>query len=416
MTHRRACRMILFSILMISLIPSSHSEEIPVDQGEVVDMSPESPAPWGLRHLSAPLVSIVRGTDHMYAPRNLRITTIPVGGYLDLFYVRSGFQKRFEQAEAPVTVILPSRLESSSRDTLIVRAFAEGYRQKSVTFKLGGKIDDVEMNLSPLPNSLIGVSHRYFAGRTTVSFLTAEPLTFRLQEANDGYGVILAETAISDEAKAGVAEIFSPLIAESYSQQLGEDLMVKLVLPAAAPGVEVRSRQSHDAPRDLHVFSVDLVPADSARERVESATRALADLRPSDVTGCALVFDGSLREALDSGPLARALRPDGSFTDRYTRAAMRRLGELSPNGSVELVDGSRLRPGNPLELEMAMSNAADARGFLALLRAFSSVLESDEAVRAESLRSLLAPEMVSSRFVQILNSAQGRERACVGSG
>ena len=231
--------------------------------GELLDMSPESPAPWGLRYLSAPLVSVVRGSDYMYAAREIVIHTTPAGGYLDLFYVRSGFQKRFEQAESPLTVLLPSRLETGSRDSLTIRAFAEGYRQKSITFSLNQKIGDLDLNLVPLPNRLDHVSSRYFAGRTTISFLTAEALTFRLQEASDGYGIILTETAISEDARISVSEIESPLIENSYSQQLGEDLMVKLVLGENSPILEVRSKQSYDAPRDFHVFGVSLVPSGS---------------------------------------------------------------------------------------------------------------------------------------------------------
>ncbi|MDE0884519.1 MAG: hypothetical protein OSB70_03180 [Myxococcota bacterium] len=383
---------------------------------EVLDMSPESRVSWSFRHLSAPLVSLVRGSDHMYAQRRILVTTTPSDAYLDIFYVRSGFQKRFEQAEAPVTLLVPSRLDAGPRDSLTIRAFAEGYRQGSVTFNLGDAAESVELDLSPLPNRLVGVSHRYFAGRTSLSFLTDEALTFRLQEADDGYGVILTETSISDEAAASVAEILSPFIAESYSQQLGEDLMVKLVLSQRAQDVEVRSRQSLDAPRDLHVFSVDLVLAESAKERVERATSGLGSLAPDDVRGCALLLDQSIREQLDSGDLARALRPSGSFTDRYVRAAMRRMGELSPGGGVEFVDGSQLHPVSSLELEMALGNAAGAKGFLSLLWAFANKIESTEEARVESLRSLLAPQMTASRFLEILNSAREREQSCLDSG
>ena len=304
----------------------------------------------------------------MYSPREITVRTIPASGYLDLFYVRSGFQKRFEQAEAPLTVILPSRLAAGPRDSVTIRAFAEGYRQKSVTFKLNEQIGAVEMDLAPLPNSLEGLSHRSFAGRSTISFLTSEALTFRLQEASDGYGVILTETAISDKARDAVGGIVSPLILEGYSQQLGEDLMVKLVLRREAGPVELRSRQSFNFPRDLHIFTVDLVSEGSDTSGVETAIESFASLSDSDVQGCALTFEGALRDELESGALARALRPSGSFTDRFLREAMRRLGELSPDGSIEFSDGTRLEPKDPIELELAMSTASGARGYLALLR------------------------------------------------
>ena len=277
-------------------------------------MSPETPAPWGLRYVSAPLISVLRGRDYMYAPREVTIETTPAGGYLDLFYVRSSFQKRFEQAEAPLKVILPSRVESGSRDSFTIRAFAEGYRQKSVTFRLSDEIRDVNLDLAPLPNRLDFLSHRYFAGRTTVSFMTSEALTFRLQEASDGFGVILTETAISEDAQQGVSELSSPLIAEAYSQQLGEDLMVKLVLRGRSSALEARSSQSFDAPRDLHIFKVDLVTANSSAKRVQRSLEALSLLARSDVTGCALEFDETLRESL-GGPWGSlgAIRCHGEF-------------------------------------------------------------------------------------------------------
>ena len=411
-------RVALFSALALVLFAPSGAwagDELGI-QGEVVDMSPETPVSWSFRHLSAPLVSLVRGSDHMYAQRRIVVTTTPAGAYLDVFYVRSGFQKRFEQAEAPVTLLVPSRLEAGSRDSLTIRAFAEGYRQQSVTFNLGDAAESLELDLAPLPNRLVAVSHRYFAGRTSISFLTDEALPFRLQEAGDGYGVILTETAISDEAGGNVAEIRSPLIAESFSQQLGEDLMIKLVLGESAPDVEVRSRQSRDAPRDLHVFTVDFILGESAKERVQRATTGLAELEVNAVQGCALLLDESIREQLDLGDLARALRPSGSFTDRYVRAAMRRMAELSPGGVVTFVDGSQLRPDSPLELEMALGNAAGAKGFLSLRPAFGAKIETTEEARLESLRSLLAPEMSASKFGEVLSSAGARELSCRDSG
>ena len=51
------------------------------------------------------------------------------------------------------------------------------------------------IDLSPLPNSLIAFTHTYFAGRGSLSFLTKEALTFRLQKSADGFGVVLTETA-----------------------------------------------------------------------------------------------------------------------------------------------------------------------------------------------------------------------------
>jgi hypothetical protein len=386
-------------------------EEIPAD---ILDMSPDKPAAWGPKYIAAPLVSIFRGAGYMYRPRELVVDTTPSGGYLDLFYVRSGFQKRFEQAEAPLTVILPSRLKAGPRDSLTIRAFAEGYRQESVTLKVSTSVDSVSIDLEPLPNMLNGVSHRYFAGRSSIGFLTKESLTFRLQEADDGFSVILTETAMTDDARESVESLRSPLIDEGYGQQLGEDLMVKVVLSEQGRGdrTEVRSRQSYNAPRDVYEFAIDLVPTDGGAGAVDAALAALADLGPDNVGGCALSFDDSLRRQLDPGSLARALSPQGSFTDPYVRAAMRRLGEVSVDGVVDFVDGSQYRPTEPIELEMSLSNAGAAKGFLALLDAFVTRLEASGESRSEALRSLVAPELPAAGFGEILQNARKAESGC----
>jgi hypothetical protein len=332
--------------------------------------------------------------------------------------MRSGFQKRFEQAESPVVVVLPSRLAAGPRDTFKIRAFAEGYQQQSVTFHMSDRFDEVNIDLSPLPNRLDGLAHRYFAGRSSISFLTREALSFRLQDADDGFAVILTQTAMSDEARHGVETLRSPLVDEAYGQQLGEDLMLKIVLVPGARGgaIELRSRQGYDVPRDLHVFSIDMIPADSAAVAVAAALDALAAIMPEDVSGCALSYDDRLRAGLDQGELARALRPQGEFTDRYLRAAMRRLGEISVDGVVDFTDGMQLRPQAPIELEMAINNAAHARGYLALLRSFVARLEPTGGDPREALRGLLAPEMPADRFDARLEDAEAAEARCVGAG
>jgi len=396
--------------------PLSADTRDPIDAGphDVVDMTPDTPPSWSFRYLGAPVIALFRGTDYVYAPRRVGIETTPADGYLDLFYVRSGFQKRFEQSESPVTVILPSRLEAGPRDAFTVRAFADGYRPKSVTIRLADRFGDVKIDLEPLPNRLEVVSHRYFAGRSSIDLLTPEALTFRVQQAEDGYALILNETSLGDSARASVESIRSPLIEEAYSQQLGSDLMIKLVLvdPSSRDSVEVRSRQGYDAPRDLHEFSLDLMPAESGATSIATALDALAALSTKDVTGCRMEFDDALRAELDAGDLSRALRPRGAFTDRYLRAAMRRLGEVSVDGVVDFVDGTQLRPEDAIELEMAIANAATAKGYLALLDAFVARLEADAGNRTTALQTLLAPESPTNRFESHLKRARDVAGEC----
>lgn len=406
--------LVLLLLCMFVVAPTAKPDEPDAPEMETIDMRPEEPPSWSMKHLSAPIVSIFRGPSHMYKQREFSIETTPAHGYVDLFYVRSGFQKRFEQADSPVRVIIPSRLEAGPRDSLTIRAFADGYEPTSVTFDVDDKVKDLRIDLEPLPNALEALDYRYFAGRVTLSFLTRQALSFRIQDSESGYGIILNETSISPEANSSVEAIQGPRIAEAYTQQLGKDLVVRVVLreDAARAGMELRSRQSYDAPRDLHVFEIDLVDESAKAASVDRALSSLAQVKASDVTGCAIVFDSTLRDQLDAGDLSRALRPRGAFSDRYLRAGMRRLGEVSVDQVVDFEDGTQLRLQSPLEIEMAISNAAGARGYLALLRSFVNRNETSPMARQQALRSLVAPQMSPKAFAKALSVADAAEARC----
>lgn len=382
---------------------------------EVIDMTPDDAVGWSLRNVAAPIGSIFQGgLGYWYSERSIEIDTTPSGGFVDLFYVRRNFQKRFEQAQAPVTVLLPPRIKASPRDALIVRAFHEGYRQQSVTVPVKSRKTKLVINLEPLPNMLVGVSHRYFAGRTSLVFLTAESPTFRVQDKTNGFGLILSETAQSAEATAALAGISSSMIESATSRQIGEDFLVTVKF-AGESDVELRSRLDHDPARDLYAFRLDLLPAKGKGESIEAALAALARLKTADIAGCNRVFDEALRDELDSGGLSRALTPKGAFTDPYVRAAMRRLGEVSPDDGAVKFDGVVVfRPTVPIELEVSLSQAAEARGFLALLRAFVRELEGSEH-RRETLRSLIAPEIDPLSFGVVMDKVEASERECAAS-
>ena len=130
------------------------------------------------------------------------------------------------------------------------------------------------------------------------------------------------------------------------------------------------------------------------------------------MSGCALRYEDTLREKLDPAGLARALTPSGSFTDPYLRAAMRLLGAVSPDGSVVLADGTTYRTDAAIELSAASSQAAEVRGYLALLRRFVTELEG-EPYRRETLRGLIAPEVGPAEFGAIVDESEAAERLCL---
>jgi hypothetical protein len=271
------------------------------------------------------------------------------------------------------------------------------------------------VELEPLANTLLAVSHRYIAGRGTLAFITTEALAFRVQERKGGFSVVLTGTRESSDAPGTIESVSSPQVESLRAQQLGQDLVVGVALSEAGSASTPRSRQHHDAVRGIHTFAIDLVPADGGAESVHRAKAALADLRREDVSGCALEFDAALREQLAPAALSRALAPDGSFTDPYLREAMKRLGTLSPDGAVTLTDGSRFRTAAPIELMAASSQGAQVKGYLALLRAFVAELESP-AARRSTLRGLVAPELAADRFDTKLAAAEQREQRCLAGG
>ncbi len=375
---------------------------------DTIHLIPDDKADWSPGNVFAFL-----RPGHNYGERFIQVDTVPSGALVDLFYIRSNFQKRYEQAEAPVKVILPLRVEAGPRDAVMIRAFLEGYRQKEATIRVSSTQDRVLLELEPLPNTLVAASHVYLAGRSSMSFLTKEALTVRVQNRTDGFGVILAETARGDEAGSTLDQVTSPHVKRVEAIQLGEDLLVQVDTDPAAGEYELRSRQSLDELRDLYVYSVEMVPADGGVEAVRKARGALAAIGAGEVSGCAARFDASLRGTLDASALSRALSERGAFTDRYLRAAMKRLGAVSPEGRIRMTDGGSFLGASPLELEAAMSQPGEAKGYLALLRAFVDRIEAPNH-RRSTLRGLIAPELPPDRFTEAMERAEAAERACRG--
>jgi hypothetical protein len=387
------------------------------DDYDVVELIPDEPPAWTPNNLFAPITGFFLGggPGYWYSKRVIEIETTPPGAVLDLFYVRRNFQKRYEQADAPVRVILPSRIEATDRDSLTIRALLDGYRQQETQVRVRSREEHIVIDLAPLPNSLIAFSHTYFAGRGSLNFLTKEALTFRLQKNDEGFGVVLTETGQSPAAGEAMRGVRSALVDSIKGQQLGEDLVVRVALSelGRSGDFDTRSRQSVDPVRGLHLFALDLVPHDGGAADVERARAALARIDSADVTGCALAFDQALREQLDPAAVARALTPSGSYTDNFVRAAMKRLGEVSPDGVIRMLDGSEFHGSIPIELMAAATQPESAIGYLALLRTFVAELE-PEAQRRHTLRGLIAPEQPQESFDGAMGVAEQRERGCLG--
>lgn len=385
-------------------------------EAEVVELIPDRRAGWGLGSLFAPITAFFKGgPGYWYDAREVVIDTTPSGAYVDLFYVRGNFQMAYEQAESPVRVVLPSRREAADRDSLMVRVMADGYQSKDSHIRIHSRTEKLEIDLDPLANTLERVNHFYLAGRGTLTFLTEEALSFRNQKADSGFSVVLTETACSSRAKDGISSMRSPLIDSLRSQQLGEDLVVQIALSGKAQEYEIRSRQSYDPVRRLHSFSLDLIPPEGGAAEIERSREILARIRSADVTGCAEIFDRVIQDELDPEQLARALTPKDRHMDRYVRATIERLGEVSPGQQVRLIDGTRFDVRVPIELSAATSQASRVLGYMALLRSFIFHLEAPDFQRP-TLKGLIAPEISSVQFDAVMDLAEASEAQCTAGG
>ncbi len=389
--------------LLFHSIGAANSESF-----EVVHLEPNENASWRMGRI----FSFLR-PGFYYEDRFIHVETTPPGADLDLYYVRANFQKRYEQSVAPAKIVLPRRIDAGDRDNVMIRATLDGFKGKEISLRVLGKETEVNIELDELPNTLRSVAHTYFAGRASLQFLTDEALTARIQEREEGFNLIMNETAKSETLEAELKQLHGALVDEVTAQQLGEDLMIRVELSSLGKkkSLDLRARQSHDPVRDVYRYALDLIPKAGATGEVERVKVALARLRASDVTGCALHFDAALRKALDPSDLARALTPRGEYTDRYLRAAMQRLGQISAGGKVTLTDGTTYRPAAPLELAAAMSQAAVVKGYLAALRSLAAHLEGG-AARVQTFQSLVAPEHEVGEFAATVKAAEAAERRC----
>ncbi|MEN8183002.1 MAG: hypothetical protein ABFS46_10755, partial [Myxococcota bacterium] len=167
---------ITMTIAALAPLPARAASE-----AEVVYLVPEDRASWRARNL----FTWIR-PRHFHGERKLQIDSTPPGATLDLFYVRSNFQKLYEQTEAPATVILPKRSEAGPRDSVTIRAALSGYRGMQTSVRVESSQEVILLELEPLPNTLRAMAHTYFGGRATLDFLTDESATVRLQEQEQG--------------------------------------------------------------------------------------------------------------------------------------------------------------------------------------------------------------------------------------
>ena len=396
-------------LLLLTLIALPATAE----EREIIDLIPTKRSSWTVGRFFAPITGLfMGGPSYWYGERTLEIDTRPPGASLDLFYVRENIQRRFERAESPILLRLPTRIEAGPRDSVAIRAILDGYLHQEVQVEVRSRKTQLTIELAPLPNRLEAMTHTHLAQRGSLKFLTSEAAKFRLQKMSDGFSIVLTETGHSEGAFESMRGVSSDNIKSLRAEQLGADLVVRVQLHDANQNrPDLRSTQGYDTARELHQFTVELVPTEGNAGVLARSGEALKRVQHSNVFGCALDFDRSMRSQLDSEALSRALAPSSSFLNHHLRSALRRLGELSPDGLITLIDGSKFRPSIPLDLAAASAQSAEAIGVLSLLRAFIAELEPTEQ-RRNALRGVIAPELDNEHFDAIFEIAEDLERRC----
>jgi len=400
-------RLIKLLLLMLIALPATAAER------EIIELIPTKRSSWTIERLFAPITGLFRGgPSYWYGERSIEIDTRPPGASLDLFYVRENIQRRFERAESPILLRLPTRIEAGSRDSVAIRAVLDGYQYQEIQIEVRSRETQLTIELAPLPNRLEAMTHTHLSRRGSLKFLTSEVAKFRLQKMSEGFSIVLTETSHAEGALETMRGASSDNIKSLRAEQLGEDLVVRVQLHDTTQNeLDLRSTQGYDAVRELHQFTIELVPTGGNAAVLARSDDALNRVQRSDVFGCALDFDRSMRSQLDSEALSRALAPSSSFLDRHIRLALQRLGELSPDGLITLIDGSKFRPSVALDLAAASAQSAEAIGYLSLLRAFIAELEPSEH-RSNALRGVIAPELGSEHFDAVVEAAEDLERSC----
>ncbi len=377
------------------LAVSAHAPAVRAE--EHVELIPDEKAGWS----PANIFSFAKGG--YYSDRTLRVETSPPGAKLDLFYVRASFQKRYEQAVAPVIIDLPKRSDAGKRDSVTIRAALAGYQAETVHVPVRGDQNEIVIDLKPLGNTLAAVTHTYFAGREGLTFITKVPAQVRLQKGADGFTVVLGQTAGEGRVEASLDGLRSPLVESVVSNQLGEDLMLQVKLTRRARIRRIssmRARESQDAVRGLYRYTIDL----GGSGNVDRARGALGSLGSGDVSGCSAAFDADAapqprpRAAVARAVAARRLH--GSLRARGAASARRGVARWhDPHGGRVVVPPRRAdrtrRGGDAGCVGQGVPFASACLGSRARAR----------AVSLEALRSLVAPEMDRAAFVNALGAA-----------
>ncbi|HTO70934.1 MAG TPA: hypothetical protein VMR31_13820 [Myxococcota bacterium] len=393
----------LLCIPLVAGTATVRADNAPTEVNKV-DLIPAERAAWTPKNVGIGLSSILGGWGYWYTEREISVETVPAVADLSLYYIRSNFQKRFERAQSPALVKLPSRADMTYKDAVKFHAIANGYLAEEVSYDAQKVPDHVVIQLHVLPNSLVFLGHTEFAGRTSLTLRTTEQPEVRMSKNTSlqGFQIALTKTAVKLEGKppkggGHITDLDAIQIAEDAILRVGTD----------SPDLEVRSRQSFDAVQGQYVYVFDIVAPGTAAPSDQQIRARLDALPFTPNASCDDRYAAVLREKLGDAELADAFRPSGELTDLYRREAMLRLGRYH-EGTVQTDTGDTLRTGSSLELALALQSAPRVRGYLALLGALART----EPAPGDAMRTLIAPGKTPAEFAPIYDAAEGARSDC----
>lgn len=391
------------ALLSVPLVAGSASVRAE-DSVNHVDLIPTEKAAWSPKNLGIGVTSVLGGWSYWYQEREIHVETVPSNADLRLYYIRSNFQKRFEQSHSPALVKIPPRVDMTYKDAVKFHAIADGYLAQEVSFDAQKVPDQVVLTLQVLPNSLVFLGHTEIGGRTSLTLRTTKQPDVRMSKNTSlkGFQIALTKTGVKleDKAQKGGGHVTG-----LTAIQVGEDAIVRVETDAG--DLEVRSRQSFDAVQQQYVYTFDIVPPGTAAPSDGQIRARFDSLAFSPNAGCDERYAAVLRDKVGDAELADAFRPSGELTDMYRREAMLRLGRYQ-SGTVQTDSGETLRTGSSLELALAMQSAARVKGYLALLGAFAR----SEPQPADALRTLVAPTRSPKDFGPIFDAAEAAHQSC----
>ncbi len=356
-----------------------------------------------------PLILTVLRPFHYYRSRQVTVDSTPPGAELDLAYLRRGSQLMYHRGQAPLEVVLPTRLQSASADRLLIRGFLPGHERTRMSLsidELGN--EELVLELPPLPNQVTAVLHGSLAGRSVLELRSDEPPTLRVSEDAGGYTVVLVRTGLESALSEQLSTLDDPQL-EVDARQLGNDLVLRLGFGTAGP-LELRHRSTVDPVRGGARTRIEL-EGEAAAGRSERLLAAVASMEAPSGDVCQGAWEQALRVELSDRELSGLLGRDDHPYRATLRAALRRLAELSPDRTLHTTGGTALVSGSPLEFELAWSRSAEIDGYLRWLHDVAQRIEpEDEGTRA--FRSMVAPGWEVGRFDRLLASARTGLEQC----